>query len=111
MLTEASKLALENLRDPSHLEWYVVSLLAITIYIYAGEVERKNWSLVFAGLAFWGMDWINELVNSLILHFTGTSALWTTPGSSAYVIAASAVAGKIVAYRQGMFEKVMTNQN
>ena len=31
MLTEATQQALENLRDPSLLQWYVVPLLAIAI--------------------------------------------------------------------------------
>ena len=52
MLTEASQQALANLRDPSLLQWYVIPLLAIAIYIYAVEIERENWNLVFAGLAF-----------------------------------------------------------
>lgn len=34
-------------------------LFALVVYVYAVEVERHNWSLVFAGLAFWGMDWFN----------------------------------------------------
>ena len=42
--------------------------------------------MVFAGLAFWGMDWLNEIANGLVLHFTQRSALWTAPGDSAYLI-------------------------
>ena len=86
MLTPDSQRALDNLRDSSHLHWYVVALLVIAIYIYAVEVERRNWNLVFAGLALWAMDWLNEIANGLILHFTQRSALWTTPDQSAYVI-------------------------
>jgi hypothetical protein len=86
MLTPATQQALENLRDPSHLQWYVIPLLALAIYVYAVEIQRKNWNVVFAGLAFWGMDWLNEIANGLILHFNGHSALWTTPGDSAYII-------------------------
>ena len=85
-MTPASIQALENLRDPSMLQWYVVPLLAITFYIYAVEVERKNWNMVFAGLAFWGMDWLNEIANGLILHFSGRSGLWTAPDKSAFII-------------------------
>ena len=85
-MTLATQQALDNLRDSSHLHWYVVSLLAIAVYIYAVEIERRNWNLVFAGLALWGMDWINEIINSLILHFNGHSALWTAPGETAYLI-------------------------
>jgi hypothetical protein len=55
-------------------------------YVYAVEVERRNWSLVFAGLAFWGMDWFNEIWNGLVFHFTNRAPVWGTPGQSAYVI-------------------------
>ena len=85
-MTEASQVALENLRDPSHLQWYIVALIALAIYVYAVEVERGNWNLVFAGLAFWGMDWLNEIANGLVLHFSQHSALWTAPGKTAYLI-------------------------
>ncbi|RLD62746.1 MAG: hypothetical protein DRI95_12625, partial [Bacteroidetes bacterium] len=50
------------------------------------EIERKNWNLILAGLAFWGMDWINEIANSLILHFTEFAPLWCAPGKTAYLI-------------------------
>jgi len=85
-MTEASKQAVANLRDLSHFQWYVVPLLVLVVYVYAVEIERRNWSMVLAGLALWGMDWFNEIVNSLILHFTGRSALWTVPADSAYII-------------------------
>lgn len=85
-MTEASRLALENLRDPGLFKWYVVPLLVLVIYVYSNEIERRNWNLVFAGLALWGMDWFNEIVNGLILHFSGISALWTAPADSAFIL-------------------------
>ena len=85
-LADFPKQALSILREPSTLQWYVIPLLALTFYIYANEVEKKNWSLVLAGLAFWGMDWINEIINSLILHFTEFAPLWCAPGDTAYLI-------------------------
>jgi len=85
-LTDFTKQALSILRDPSTLQWYVIPLLALTFYVYANEVEKKNWSLILAGLAFWGMDWINEIINSLILHFTEFAPLWCAPGKTAYLI-------------------------
>ncbi|MBN2758311.1 MAG: hypothetical protein JXR51_14150 [Bacteroidales bacterium] len=85
-LTDFTKQALSILRDPSTLQWYVIPLLALTFYVYANEIERKNWSLILAGLAFWGMDWINEIINSLILHFTEFAPLWCAPGKTAYLI-------------------------
>jgi len=56
------------------------------VYVYAREVEQRNWNAVFAGLAFWGMDWINEIVNGLIFHFTQYAPVWGTPGDTAYLI-------------------------
>ena len=85
-MTDASQKALAILRDPSQFSWYVIPIFVLALYVYAVEIEKRNWSLVLAGLAFWGMDWFNEIWNGLILHFTGRSAFWTTPGHSAYVI-------------------------
>ncbi len=84
--TPATLEMFEHLRDPSTLQWYVVALLAVAIYVYAVEIERQNWNLVFAGLAFWGMDWLNEIANSIILHASGFSGLWTAPARSAFII-------------------------
>jgi len=85
-LTEASRDALNILRDSSLFQWYLVPLFALVVYVYAVEVERRNWSVVLAGLAFYGMDLFNEIWNALVLHFTDRSAVWTTPGDTAYLI-------------------------
>jgi hypothetical protein len=85
-MTEASRQALEILRDTSLFQWYVVPLFALAVYVYAVEIERRNWSIVLAGLAFFGMDVFNETWNALVLHFTDRSAVWTTPGHTAYLI-------------------------
>lgn len=68
-MSEAAQQALAILRDPGQFKWYVIPLLAFVFYVYVIEVEKKNWSLVLAGLAFWGMDWFNEIWNSLVFHF------------------------------------------
>ncbi len=85
-MTEASKQALEILRDASQFQWYVVPIFVIVVYIYAVEVERRNWSVFMAGLAFWGMDFFNEIWNGLIFHFTQSSAAWTAPGGTSFLI-------------------------
>jgi hypothetical protein len=80
--TEAQRL----LRDDSHIGWYVVTLLVLVLYVYAVEVERRRWDVILAGLAFWLADWINEIVNALVLHFSDRAALWTATGDTAYLI-------------------------
>jgi hypothetical protein len=86
MPSEATQRALAILRDGGQYQWYVVPLLALALYVYAVEIERRNWNLVFAGLALWGMDWLNEIVNGLVLHATGYAAVWGAPARTAYLL-------------------------
>ena len=85
-MTPAAQAASGILRDPSQFQWYVIPLFAIIVYIYANEIERRRWGVVFAGLAFWGMDWINEIGNGLVLHFSGHAPVWAAPADTAYLI-------------------------
>lgn len=85
-MTEFTQQALERLRDGSNFQWYVIPLLALVFYVYTIEAEKRNWNIILAGLAFWGADWLNEIVNSLVLRFTGYAPIWTEPGPSAYLI-------------------------
>jgi hypothetical protein len=41
---------------------------------------------VFAGLALWAMDWLNEIVNALVFHATGYAPLWGAPAATAYLL-------------------------
>ena len=86
MQTDSASAALAILRDSSQFQWYVIPLFALVVYVYTVEVERRNWNLVFAGLAFWGMDWFNEIWNSLVFHFTNFAPVWGAPGKTAYLI-------------------------
>ena len=85
-MTKAASEALAILRDGSLFQWYIIPLFALTVYVYAAEVERQNWSLVFAGLTFWGMDWFNEIWNGLVFHFTQYAPVWGAPGKTAFLI-------------------------
>ena len=86
-MTDATRLALENLRDAATLKWYVIPLLSIVFYIYAREIKEArqsgNWDAVLAGLTLFGMDFFNETWNSWVMVFTGRSAFWTAPGDTA----------------------------
>jgi hypothetical protein len=84
--TESALQALAILRDPNQFVWYVIPLFALAVYVYAVEVERQNWDLVFAGLAYWGMDWFNEIWNGLVFHFSNYAPVWGAPGGTAYLI-------------------------
>jgi hypothetical protein len=85
-MTESASQALAILRDGSQFQWYVIPLLAFVFYVYTTAVAERRWNLVLAGLAFWGMDWTNEIWNSLVFHFTGYAPVWGAPGKTAYLI-------------------------
>lgn len=86
MPTTSAQEALSILRDGNLFQWYVIPMFAFVVYVYAVEIERRNWNLVFAGLAFWGMDWFNEIWNSLVFHFSNYAPVWGAPGKTAYLI-------------------------
>lgn len=86
MPTESAAQALSILRDGSQFTWYVIPLFAFVVYVYATEIERKNWNLVLAGLTFWGLDWFNEIWNALVFHVSGYAPVWAAPGDTAYLI-------------------------
>ena len=86
MPTEAAQRALHILRDGSQFQWHVVPFLLLVLYVYANEIQHKNWDVLFAGLALWGMDWFNEIWNGLVFHFTQYAPVWAAPASTAYLI-------------------------
>ena len=86
MPSDAAAQALKILRNGETFQWFVIPLFALIVYVYAVEVEKKNWSLVFAGLGFWFMDWFNEIWNGLVFHFTGYAPVWGAPGKTAFLI-------------------------
>lgn len=86
MPSDYAQQALAHLRDPSDFRWYVIPLLVIVLYIYHDQLGRKNYGVVFAGLALWGMDWFNEIWNALVFHFTRHAPVWGAPADTAYLL-------------------------
>ena len=85
-MPESTLKALELARQTGNFQWYVIPMFAFVVYVYAVEIERKNWNLVLAGLTVWGIDWNLEVINSLFLYFSGYSAVWTEVGPTAFQI-------------------------
>jgi hypothetical protein len=82
--TDFTVRALEQVRSTAHFGWGVVPLLAIIFYVYATEVQAKNWAAIFAGVGLFLMDVFNEVTNGVILHVSDRAALWTTTGPTLY---------------------------
>jgi hypothetical protein len=85
-VTHFTRDAQQILRDPSQFKWYTVALLVFVAYVYSVEIERRRWDIVLAGIALWLVDWFNEVVNALVLHFTDRAAIWTVTGDTSYLI-------------------------
>ena len=75
-MTEASSQARSVLRSTENLQWSVAPFLVLTLYVYIGEIERKNWSSVLLGIYSFANGMVLEIVNALILLATGYAALW-----------------------------------
>jgi len=84
--SESAQRALNILRDPTHFEWYIVPIFAIVLYFYFLEIKQKNWNVVYAGLAYYGIEWLGEIANSLWMYVSGYAPLWGEPGKTAYLI-------------------------
>lgn len=82
---EATAAALAILRTPATFQWYVIPLLALVVYVYANEIQHRNWRAVAAGLALYVVHWFVEIINGLIQHFSG-HALWTVPTGTAFLL-------------------------
>lgn len=82
---ELTQQALELLRNPAYFQWYVIPLLALVMYVYANEFSKKNFKVIAAGLALYGVHWFYEILNALIQKFSG-HALWTVPTGTSYLL-------------------------
>jgi len=77
--------ALAILRNGDHFQWYVITFLALVMYIYTTEISKKNWKVIAAGLALYMVHWLYEILNALIQHFSG-HALWTVPTGTSFLL-------------------------
>jgi len=82
---EATQLALSILRTGDNFQWYVITFLALVVYVYFNEISKGNWKGIAAGLALYSVHWFYEILNALIQHFSG-HALWTVPTGTAFLL-------------------------
>src|SRR6185436_14527837 len=67
-------------------QWYVIPLGVLVVYVYGEQIASGRRSVVLGALAFWCMDWLNEILNGLVFHFSRFAPIWSTPHGSAFVI-------------------------
>lgn len=82
---ELTQQALEILRSGENFQWYVITLLALVMYVYTNEISKKNWKGIAAGLSLYATHWFFEIINALIQKFSG-HALWTVPTGTSWLL-------------------------
>ena len=81
--SEAVKEAVQGItvRSTEYFNWTFIFILAVVFYVYWSEIHKKNWDMVFAGLALYGVHWLYEIMNAVIAKTTGYP-LWAVSNDS-----------------------------
>lgn len=83
MFSQFTESAFTILRNPqATMQWYVVPMFLIVLYIVNRELHDKHYNVVLGGLALWGMDLFNEIWNSLVCTLSGFAPVWGTPANA-----------------------------
>ena len=70
-----------QVRSTDNFNWTFIFILAVIFYVYWSEIHKKNYDVVFAGLALYGVHWLYEICNAVIGHFFGYP-LWSVSNES-----------------------------
>ena len=70
-----------KVRDTSNFNWTFIFILAVIFYVYWSEIRKKNYEVVYACLALYGVHWLYEICNAVIDHFAGYP-LWSVSNES-----------------------------
>ena len=73
--------ALKAVRSTDNFNWTFIALLAFVVYVYASELQRKNFRGITAGLALYMVHWFYEIMNAVNCAISGY-ALWTVSAES-----------------------------
>ena len=68
----------EVLQDVTTLNWYIVPIFVIVMYLFVSEIKKKHYNVVFGAAAFWLEDVFNETWNSMVYATTGQPVWGTT---------------------------------
>ncbi len=70
-----------QVRSTDNFNWTFIFILAVIFYVYWSEIHKKNYDVVFAGLALYGVHWLYEICNAVIGHIFGYP-LWSVSNES-----------------------------
>ena len=70
-----------QVRSTANFNWTFIFILAVVFYVYWSEIQKKNWDVIWAALALYGVHWLYEIVNAIIGHVAGYP-LWAVSNAS-----------------------------
>ena len=70
-----------RVRSTENFNWTFIFILAVIFYVYWSEIHKKNWKVVQAGLALYGVHWLYEICNAVIGKIFGYP-LWSVSNES-----------------------------
>lgn len=70
-----------RVRGTDNFNWTFIFIIAVVFFIYGYNIYKKNWDIVKAGFALYGVHWLYEIVNAIIAKCTG-APLWAVSNDS-----------------------------
>ncbi len=68
-------------RSTANFNWTFIFILCVVFYVYWSEIQKKEFKVIYAALALYGVHWLYEIGNAVIAHFFGYP-LWTVSNAS-----------------------------
>ena len=75
-----------QVRSTANFDWTFIFILAVVFYIYWSEIHKKNWDVIYAGLALYGVHWLYEIVNAIIAHVAGYPIWAVSNASTSFIL-------------------------
>ena len=70
-----------KVRSTENFNWTFIFILAVVFYVYWTEYSKKNYDMLYAGFALYGVHWLYEICNAVIGYVTGYP-LWSVSNAS-----------------------------
>ena len=68
-------------RSTENFNWTFIFILAVVFYVYWTEIHKKNYEMIYAALALYGVHWLYEICNAIIAKIFGYP-LWAVSNES-----------------------------
>ena len=70
-----------RVRSTENFNWTFIFILAVVFYVYWSEIHKKEYKVIQAGLALYGVHWLYEIANAIIGKVSGYP-LWSVSNKS-----------------------------